>query len=190
MSHELTITEALAKITTLKKRMAKKEASVVKFLVRAEDKVDPLAALEGGSTTFISKEMSSVTDMQRQVLSLRTKIASQNMITQVTVGDKTMCVTEWLIWRREIAPLREKLFVDMSRTIDRTRDDRQFARWRTLEEALYEKADKRRTRGEQVAAVVNLDEAAFASAIEELEEVLGDLDGQLSLKNATVTINI
>jgi hypothetical protein len=36
--------------------------------------------------------------------------------------------------------------------------------------------------------IVNIDEARLAKEIEDLEETLGTLDGQLSLKNATVMI--
>ncbi len=36
--------------------------------------------------------------------------------------------------------------------------------------------------------IVNVDEAALAKEIEDMEETLGVLDGQLSLKNATTLI--
>ncbi len=38
--------------------------------------------------------------------------------------------------------------------------------------------------------LVNLDEAALAKEAETLETILGTLDGQLSLKNATVMIDV
>ncbi len=36
--------------------------------------------------------------------------------------------------------------------------------------------------------LVNIDETALAREIEQFEDTFGQLDGQLSLKNATVTI--
>jgi len=38
--------------------------------------------------------------------------------------------------------------------------------------------------------VVNIDERALGSELESIEDILGQLDGQLSLKNATVFVEI
>ena len=53
----LTITEALAEIKTLAKRIEKKRQNIGQFLVRQEGVRDPLER-EGGSVAFVQTEQS------------------------------------------------------------------------------------------------------------------------------------
>jgi hypothetical protein len=126
-----TITEGLADLKTLRKRIDKKRESLGPYLARAEAIRDPLEK-QGGSASHIKAEIQAVADLEAQYLDIRRRIAAANDATQITVSGVTKSIAQWLIWRREIAPSYQQL--------------------------------------------------------EHIEEVLGTLDGQLSLKNATTEI--
>lgn len=174
----VTITEALAEIKTIAKRIEKKEIFVRQFLLRQEAFKDPLA-LEGGSPKAIAEAMQSIADLRRRHVAIRSAITAANMRIRVTLGAgstvRSQTITEWLTWRREVAP-GEVAFV------------------KSLQQGIATVRSQAMAKGVRVSAgeaekptdvVVNLDEGALARGAEDLEAVLGELDGQLSLKNAT-----
>jgi len=93
---------------------------------------------------------------------------------------ETRSISDWLVWRREVAPQRQQLYVDIRNAINNMRAQ---AQQKGLQVVASES-------GNQSDIVVNINEKKLAAQIESLEEVLGTLDGQLSLKNATVTIEL
>ena len=178
---EVTITEALAELNTIAKRVAKKREFCKTYLLRPDQLKDPLAK-DGGSPLLIQKEMQAIADLENRHISIRLAIQKANQETEVTVEKITKPLAEWLTWRKEIAPAQQRHLADLKMSIDTIR-----------KQSL--------TRGAQVVQpgaentkptdiVVNVDEAKIASDAEFLETVLGGLDGQLSLKNATVVIEI
>ena len=71
----ITITEALADIKTIGKRVAKKQEFVGSYLARVEAAKDPHAA-HGGSAKVIDSERQSISDLWRRVVTIRTAIAA------------------------------------------------------------------------------------------------------------------
>jgi hypothetical protein len=177
---QITITEALAELKTIAKRIEKKSEFVVACLARFEGARDPLER-EGGAVQRVASERQAIGDLQERTISIRRAIQRANEATQITVEGESRPISDWLIWRREVAPQHKKL-------LERIRDGIQQAR---------AEAKKRDSRvlgpGEGGTTnfndiVVNVSEAELAAEIEHLETVLGTLDGQLSLKNATVVV--
>ncbi len=176
---KLTITEALAEIKTIEKRVQKKREAILPFVFRQEMLRDPHEK-DGGSAAVIEQELQAVSDLQERVISIRRAIQDANASTMVTVAGETRSLSDWLVWRREVAPKRQQLFVDIRNTINSMRAQ---AQQKGLQVVAGES-------GNQTDIVVNLNERKLATQIETLEEILGNLDGQLSLKNATVTIEL
>lgn len=175
----MTITEALAEMKTLAKRIEKKRESIAPYLLRQSIVLDPLAE-QGGSKEFIRRERQALDDMERRMVAIRTGIQRVNHQTPITIEGETRTVAEWLTWRKEIAPGRQQFVTRMRGTITKVRDD--FAK---KGGAVSEDAKA----GEN-NVIVNVDELALIKEIEQMENVLGQLDGQLSLKNATVLVEI
>lgn len=174
-----TITEALAEIKTIQKRVEKKRQGMRAYLARQEGVKDPLAA-DGGSVAFIASERQAVADLNARIVRLRRGIAAANDATSVTINGVTRTVSEWLTWRRDVAP-GEQGFLSMLRT--------ELASIRTTAKRNSQNVVASESEAKQATdIVVNVNESALATEIDALEDTLGQLDGQLSLKNATVMV--
>jgi len=89
------------------------------------------------------------------------------------------------VWKREIAPLTAGQLDQLRQKIREARAQRQETRLigqGRLNQLIRseEEAEKR--------PIINIDEAALAKEIEAFEEIKGQLDGLLSLSNATIDI--
>jgi microcystin degradation protein MlrC len=177
----ITITEALADLKTLGKRIEKKREYIASFLVRQDGVKDPLAK-EGGSEVVIARERQAITDLETRHVAIRTAIQRVNQAASITVTDVTKTIAEWLTWRKEVAPGQQAFVNKLRHGIQQARTQAQQKGWAVVSAT--------QTAAQPTDLVVNADEAALAAEAERLETILGTLDGQLSLKNATVTIDV
>lgn len=176
---EMTITEALAEMKTLEKRIAKKRQFVADFLWRPERLKDPLDK-QGGSVAAVQEARQSIDDLCKRAVDIRLAIQDANESATITVAGVTKSIAEWLVWRREVAPGQQQFINNMRMNINRMREEAQ-------QKGIHVTATEAASLDD---VVVNVDEKALAAEAEQIEEVLGALDGQLSLKNATVTIGV
>lgn len=170
----VTITEALAEIKTINKRLDKKRAFVLSHATRDDKLRDPLEK-DGGSSSVLDQERQSIKDLETRVVRLRNAINVSNQSTTLTVAGDTRPVAEWLTWRREVMPAYRKFLVSLNSTIQSERHSASYGR---------------RGEDDQSNMVVNVDERALGEEAEKLEEILGSLDGQLSLLNATTAVEV
>ena len=175
---EVTITEALAEIGTITSRIEKKRSAVLSYLSRRGSQRDPLAK-DGGSEKFVAAELQAIKDLEERIVSIRRAVAAANAATAITVGDQTRSISDWLTWRRDVSDTRRSFYALMVNSIENARKTAQ-----QKGAALVTNAEQ--ARDEDV--VVSLNEGDLRRDIEAHEEILGKLDGQLSLKNATVLI--
>lgn len=177
----LTITEALAEIKTIGKRTQKKREFIGQYAFRQEVVRDPLEN-QGGSKVTIAAELQAVRDLEERLITLRRAIAKANAETSVTVGGVTRSLQDWLTWRREVSGQRKAAVSAMLSSVQGFRNKQVQAGYTFHTEPSATPTDK--------DIIVNVDERALAQEAEELEKILGTLDGLLSLKNATVTIDV
>lgn len=176
---KMTITEALAEVKTIGKRVEKQRDFVGKFLTRPEQLKDPLAK-EGGSESLIANALDSIRDLEQTVIRIRLAVADANAKNTIKIGNVEKSIAEWLVWRRDVAPRHEQFLATLSTNIDR---QRQFAQTKGGTVVAANSAEVKPT-----DIVVNIKESELHKEIEEFQGTLGALDGQLSLKNATITI--
>jgi hypothetical protein len=180
MANEITITEALAEIKTIGKRIEKKREFINGILFRQDMLRDPHEG-DGGSRAAIAREQQAIVDLEGRVVALRRAIRHANDEVTVTIGGTTKVIADWLTWRREVAPQAK-------------------AQMERMRGALHGMREQAKRQGAAVVSnpetasrqdvVVNINESVLASEIESMEITLGELDGQLSLKNATVLIPV
>lgn len=177
---KLTITEALAEIKTIDKRLEKKRQFVAGYLARPDIVKDPLEK-DGGSVTALQKERQAISDLEERKIAIRAAISSVNAASGLTVGKTTRTISDWLVWKREIAPKRQSFLAELRRGIDEIRS-----------QVLRKGGSIVESGGgtNQADVVVNINELELSEDIEALEEVLGNLDGQLSLKNAITLVDL
>lgn len=174
----LTITEALAEIKTIGKRIEAKRTFINGILWRPEAIRDPHEK-DGGSSQLIARERQAIGDLETRVVNLRRAIQSANEITPVAINGVSRCIADWLVWRRDVAPGFKTHLAAIRQSLANMRDQ---ARKQGVGIAATADAAQRND------VVVNVNEQALAAEIEGLEDTLGQLDGQLSLKNATVVL--
>ena len=175
----ITITEALADIKTTAKRIEKKREFILNFLARPDGIKDPLEK-DGGSVESIKREEQAIGDLERRIVELRRGIQRANDATIVTVGSVGKSISEWLTWKRDVAPKRKEFLAKVRQTLSQIRESSRRQGHNVVPAgATVEKPQD---------VLVNISEGDLAAEIERLESTLGDLDGQLSLKNSTVPI--
>lgn len=170
-----TITEALADLKTIAKRLEAKRLHVLDNLLRPDIVKDPMEK-DGGTALVLQSEMQSIKDLERRVVAIRTGIQKVNQETPVTVEGDTKTLAEWLTWRKEVAPGAQKFLAAQRSNLMGGRQH-----W---------KQKQSEANVTNAGLIVNIDELALSKQTEHIETVLGTLDGQLSLKNATVFIEI
>lgn len=182
----MTITEGLAELKTIGKRMEKKREFIASYLMRQDAFKDPLDK-DGGSPEAIRRERQAIDDLAKRHVAIRLAIQAVNQITPVTVEGETRMLADWLTWRKEIAPGIIKFLTSTMSTINQTRKTAQQKGVSMIGVGAVAVAG---TEAKPQDVIVNIDESELAKQAERMEAVLGGLDGQLSLKNATVTITI
>lgn len=178
----LTITEALAEIKTVGKRLEHKKQAVLQNIGRDARVKDPLER-EGGAVEYIKRERQAIADLEKRIVAIRTAIQKANLNTTATVNGTTLTVSEWLTWRREVSASSKQFLTQMNQTIVGTRNKIQAQGARVV--SATSEADAK-----PGDVVIHLDEKALLEDIEKTETILGELDGKLSLLNATTVIEV
>lgn len=178
---KLTITEALSEMKTIDARIGKKREFVSQYLYRQDRMRDPLEK-QGGSRAIIASELQSISDLSERKLQIRRAIQQANQRVEITLEGSTRSIADWLVWRREVAPGYQAQLKAVNQTVQAARND-------AMRKGLSVLSDPNAASTPN-DVIINIDEVALAAEIERLEQTLGMLDGQLSLRNATVTIDI
>jgi hypothetical protein len=184
--NSLTVTEALAEIKTLGKRLEKRRENVFPYIVRQRAVTDPLIDdVQGGSPEFIRRERQAAKDLEERLVRLRVAIQAMNQRETISINGEERTIAAWLTWRKEILPGRREFIQKLRQKLERVR----------LEAAQKQVGVINVDASQQGSAkyldlLVNISEADLAGEAEHLELVVGTLDGALSLKNATTVINI
>lgn len=182
---KITITEALAELKTIGKRVEKKVEFIGQYVTRQDGVKDPLEK-SGGSVEMIRRERQSIADLQVRHVAIRVAIQKINHVETITIGGQSKTIAEWLTWRKEVAPDQQKTVAKIRELVKVYREQAAQRGWGVVNaSATIVNADVKPT-----DVLINVDEAALAQEAETIEEILGTLDGQLSLKNATVTIDV
>lgn len=187
---KMTITEALAETKTIAKRLEKKRQFVFGNIGRDARVKDSFEA-DGGSSEYLRRERQAIADLEKRLVSIRTSIQRSNLATSVAIGRTTMSVAEWLTFRREVAEGRRQFLAALNQGIKKVREQVQREGGRINPTgainalALVEGAGKSPN-----DVILHLNERELIEEQEELEKTLGDLDGKLSLLNATTVVEI
>lgn len=175
----ITITEALAETKTIAARIQKRQEAVMRYLARDARLRDPLEA-EGGSVEFVRRERQAIGDLGERLVHIRTAIQAVNLDTTVAVGGRTRTVSEWLNWRREISAGHKNFLGQLAATMTNARAQAAKAGTRVASETDAKPGD----------IIIALSEVDLSREIEDIETILGELDGKLSLLNATTMIDV
>jgi hypothetical protein len=177
------ITEALQQVKILTDRIQKKQRVVTQYATHNSLFVDPLHKV-GGSAKTVTEELASISDLEENLVKIRVAIQKKNLEVSLTLEGTTRTIAEWLIWRRDVAPGTSNFKAVLSNSISVARNKLESEVKQATARAVEGQAVK------EVNLVVHLDEKALAASSERLGVILGNLDGKLSVFNATTSIEV
>ncbi|MCP3702268.1 MAG: hypothetical protein GY954_04965, partial [Alteromonas sp.] len=148
---------------------------------RQERLKDPLDR-DGGSEKAIAQERQAMHDLLERKVKIRRAIQQANEATALSINGINRTIADWLVWRREVAPFAQGFLSQMSRGIQA---ERQNVRRKGLS---IVNTGNVATNPDDL--IINVNERELAKELENMEDILGTLDGQLSLKNATIFIEL
>lgn len=183
------VTQGLAECKTLLARIAAKEKGIQSYLARQAIVIDPHAGETHneltGSAAFVAKELQSVHDMRIRYVDIRSAVHKQNDLTWINLtlpgGTRiSKTVTGWLSWRKDLS----------------AGEIQSLKTYRTLCDQARRESTRRDgkvvTQGQGAPSendiVFHIDETWLAQKLDDLEYILGTLDGELSQVNATTNI--
>lgn len=173
---KLTITEALAEIKLVEKKIEHKTQFVLANLTRFRHQPDPLK--DGPAT--IKAEMQSIGDLRQRIVDLRSAISKANNEQRIEIGNQSKTIQEWLTWKRECSKHEIDLYNAIHKEVAKKLADN------AARPQLYKDKDEDKPRLAEIETNVNYPE--YVEKAQASQETLDKLDGQLSLKNATVLI--
>jgi hypothetical protein len=176
---KLTITEALSELNLIKKKSEKKKAVVMGLLVKAKNLPDPFP--EQGSKEYIRSEVQAMDDLNARFIRIKGAIAKANIDNKIKVNDQEKTIHDWLIWKRDISKNEMSFSTEVYRTVKNHFDALQ------KQPQVYKGEDGSPKLVEYESMV---DQGTFLKKSENLQEIFEKLDGQLSLKNATIVLDV
>lgn len=179
MTTRLTITEALAEIAMLNKRIETHFAFVSARIARPAMMMDPLAG-EGGTGEVLRRHRQAAKDLRERWVKLRSAVAKVNQGAELTIEGVTRSIADWIVWRREVMPGTKRELDQLAASVDNLR-----------KQALQRGgAVKQESSDNQADIVLHISETELLAERDRLDKILGTLDGQLSLKNATTFVEV
>lgn len=177
---QITITEALSEINLIKKKIAKKKETILGCLVRPSHLPDPFEK-DGGSKDFVANETRAIEDLIKRWVKIRSSIAKANVEYMITIDGKSQSIYDWLTFKREIAD-------DMIAFSNQIVGHLNAHSNRAANQPQVYKTDDGKT--ELVKYSVSVEQADWIRQNEMFTQQKEKVDGQLSLKNATIVIDI
>lgn len=176
----ITLTEALSEVNLINKKIESKRLKIKGTLSRAEHVPDPFES-EGGSPKMIQSELQSIEDLSRRLSRIRGAISLANLNNNITVGEETRTIHDWLVWKREVAKGQIEFSAAVSRDLKA-----QIDKGSTQPQIYKDQQEQTHL----VKWLYNIDYSQWCKNHEKLTDKFETLDGKLSLKNAIITVTI
>ncbi len=175
----ITITEALSEVNLIKKKIEDADTSIRTILVRPSH-VPDMYINHGGAPEMAKRTQQAVSDLRQRLVRIRSQISKANIENQITINGESKSIFDWLSWKREIYPGLEKSLktqIEDLRSYQKRQADRPEV-WKDQE-----------GKTQLVQFCYNVDLKTLEDQYSSLVDIFGKLDGQLSLRNATITIS-
>lgn len=178
---KMTITEALAEIKLILKKIDKLQKVVNSNLFRYEHSKDPFES-DGGSRMFAEASLQSIKNLYQRLSKIRAAITKANLENSLTIGDTTLSLHEWLTYKREIAKPTIAYYLELQNSLKQKMDEHD------KRPQVYK--DEATGKIEIAKLHASLDYAKIVAENQKLSDIEQTLDGKLSLKNATIVIEV
>lgn len=173
------ITEAMSEVKLCAKKVVSQRDFILRNLRREEWRKDPFEKDQTTQEAQVKAAIQSISDLEKNMVAYRYAITKANMKEKISLEGTEMTIAEWLIWRREVLPLRKQLLNTLANQIANTSEQRVS---RTFPGRDAEQAP--------VNFVINVSDKWLMAEIEKLDAIEQRLDGQLSMLNSNIDIEL
>ncbi len=180
MSEKMTVTEALSEVNLIKKKIEANDNLILGNLLRPTHAKD-IYEKDGGSEKFNATVFQSTRDLNTKLIKIRSAISTANLTHSIAIGKEIKTIHDWLIWKREVFQKYHQV-VNQAQARAKT----QLESYTNSPKVYKDEEDRQQL----VQWVSNVDISALQKEAQELSDMYNKLDGQLSLKNATITVEI
>lgn len=175
---KMTITEALSELNLISKKLDKQRHALKGACLKYSEHTDPYAS-DGGAKAFYNKTKQSIVDLEDNLVKIRKAIHAKNIETEITIKGLTKTIDEWLSWKKDIYEGSKNSLNDIENIINREVEE-------------IKKNPKVKKDEADNVVLLTLEPSEDLAEIEKSKErlltIYENLDGQLSLKNATTII--
>lgn len=178
---QITITEALAELKLIKSKIEKKKVFILGNVGRQEGAKDQMEK-DGGTNAVLKSTMQAVNDLQERYVKIRSAIATANAGSIVEILSIKRSIADWLVWRREVAPMAKDLERHIMSGIQQVKG--------AATKQGFQVVSQNQPAQKPTDVIIEIDEKELADNSEKLQEILDTLDGKLSLHNATVNVEV
>lgn len=176
------ITEAMSEIKLFAKKIASQREFIIRNLKREEWRKDPFEKDSTTQEAQVRAAIQSINDLERNMVAYRFAITKANMKEKVSLEGVEMTIAEWLIWRREVLPLRKQLLGNLANQIANVGAEQQRVN------RVFPGRDAEQV--QPVNFVINVSDKWLMAEIEKLDAIEQRLDGQLSMLNANIEVEL
>jgi hypothetical protein len=176
------ITEAMSEIKLFVKKISSQRDFILRNLTREEWRKDPFEKDHTTQEAQVKAALQSINDLEKNIVAYRYAITKANMNEHLTLEGIDMSVAEWLIWRREVFPLRKQLLGNLANQIANNLREQQAT------QRSY--SGKESEKNQPANYIVNISEKWLKEEVEKLDTIEQRLDGQLSMINSNRGIEI
>ena len=181
---KVSITEALAEANNGKlidKKIASESQFVQQFIFRQEAVLDRLTK-DGGEDKVVRGKMQSIDDLFERKIRILSAIKEANSNNTITINNQSRTIEQWLIIKQYIATPKMQYIRGLIQKIDEARNLAQRSGGQVIDGKVPAQFSGN--------VIVNVDETKLRDELTKLQETMDILDGQLSLKNATIQVEI
>lgn len=176
------ITEAMAEIKLFIKKISSQREFILRNLAREEWRKDPFEKDHTTQEAQVKAAIQSISDLEKNIVTYRYAITKANMEEHILLEGMDMTVAEWLIWRREVLPLRKQLLGNLANQMAGNSREQQSA------QRSYSGKDSEKS--QPTNYIVNISDKWLKEETEKLEAIEQRLDGQLSMLNANMEVEL
>lgn len=171
------ITEAMAEVKLAVKKIQTSFEFVMRNLRREEWRKDPFEKDGTTQEAQVRAALQSIQDNEDRIVALKFAINRTNMATTLEIEGRNWTVAEWLIWRRDVLPIKKKNLAQLANAIANVGQSEVMIQRRFVGQ-----------QQEQAPVVsnwiINVSDKWLLKEIQDLEAIEQRLDGQLSILNA------
>ncbi len=176
------ITGAMSEIKLFAKKISSQRDFILRNLTREEWRKDPFEKDHTTQEAQVKAAIQSISDLEKNIVAYRYAITKANMEERVSLEGMDMTVAEWLIWRREVLPLRKQLLGNLA--------NQMASNLREQQTTQRSYSGKESEKFQSTNFIVNVSDIWLKEETEKLEAIEQRLDGQLSMMNANVEVKI